>query len=229
MHARLTTGFRRDSLLLSLLPLTNPALAARLRAQEEREQGGTPDILAAVRCGLVFQLWASIGGQEIARRESVMLAKATTAWRHHGQISLLGDSGDPHGERVPIVSFMIKYGETGRWLHWNFVSILLSDLFGIQCRGGCLCAGPYGAPRRPAALPPDRFAPAQTSKQSPSAIDPGPFVPASTVFVFDSWRKKNRYGHQLLRIGTRAARLIEEELLAKNELLRPGYVRVSFG
>jgi selenocysteine lyase/cysteine desulfurase len=30
-----------------------------------------------------------------------------------------------------------------RLLHWQYVSQLLNDLFGIQCRGGCLCAGPY--------------------------------------------------------------------------------------
>ena len=33
---------------------------------------------------------------------------------------------------------------TGRYLHHNFVVALLNDLFGIQSRGGCSCAGPYG-------------------------------------------------------------------------------------
>ena len=28
-------------------------------------------------------------------------------------------------------------------LHHNFVSVLLNDLYGIQARGGCACAGPY--------------------------------------------------------------------------------------
>jgi hypothetical protein len=46
----------------------------------------------------------------------------------------------------------------GRVLHHNFVVALLDDLFGIQARGGCSCAGPYGhrllciTPRRSAAL-----------------------------------------------------------------------------
>ncbi len=31
-----------------------------------------------------------------------------------------------------------------RYLHHNFVVALLNDLFGIQARGGCSCAGPYG-------------------------------------------------------------------------------------
>ena len=32
----------------------------------------------------------------------------------------------------------------GAYLHHNFVVALLNDLFGIQSRGGCSCAGPYG-------------------------------------------------------------------------------------
>ncbi|ODM91312.1 putative cysteine desulfurase [Orchesella cincta] len=31
----------------------------------------------------------------------------------------------------------------GYFLHHNYVVALLNDLFGIQCRGGCMCAGPY--------------------------------------------------------------------------------------
>ena len=37
---------------------------------------------------------------------------------------------------------MIRHGE--QVLHHNFVVALLNDLFGIQARGGCSCAGPYG-------------------------------------------------------------------------------------
>ena len=33
---------------------------------------------------------------------------------------------------------------SGKFLHHNFVVSLLNDLFGIQSRGGCSCAGPYG-------------------------------------------------------------------------------------
>lgn len=29
-------------------------------------------------------------------------------------------------------------------VHGRFVAKLLNDLFGIQARGGCACAGPYG-------------------------------------------------------------------------------------
>jgi selenocysteine lyase/cysteine desulfurase len=30
-----------------------------------------------------------------------------------------------------------------KYLHHNFVCLLLNDLFGIQVRSGCACAGPY--------------------------------------------------------------------------------------
>ncbi len=51
--------------------------------------------------------------------------------------------GDHEHERLSIVSFVIRC-EGGRYLHHNYVVALLNDLFGIQSRGGCSCAGPYG-------------------------------------------------------------------------------------
>ena len=41
------------------------------------------------------------------------------------------------------MSFVVR-APSGRYLHHNFVVALLNDLFGIQSRGGCSCAGPYG-------------------------------------------------------------------------------------
>ena len=40
------------------------------------------------------------------------------------------------------MSFLVRHGDL--YLHHNFVVALLNDLFGIQARGGCSCAGPYG-------------------------------------------------------------------------------------
>ena len=51
--------------------------------------------------------------------------------------------GNTRSERLSIVSFVVQR-PGGRYLHHNFVVALLSDLFGIQSRGGCSCAGPYG-------------------------------------------------------------------------------------
>ena len=40
------------------------------------------------------------------------------------------------------MSFVVRHNS--QYLHHNFVVALLNDLFGIQARGGCSCAGPYG-------------------------------------------------------------------------------------
>ena len=40
------------------------------------------------------------------------------------------------------MSFVVRHGD--RLLHHQLLVTLLSDLFGIQARGGCSCAGPYG-------------------------------------------------------------------------------------
>ena len=53
--------------------------------------------------------------------------------------------GSRSAERLSIVSFVLRDGsEADRYLHHNFVVAVLNDLFGIQSRGGCSCAGPYG-------------------------------------------------------------------------------------
>ena len=51
--------------------------------------------------------------------------------------------GDSNADRLPIFSFVISHEGSGRLLHHNFVCTILNDVFGIQARGGCACAGPY--------------------------------------------------------------------------------------
>ena len=105
-----------------------------------REEGGTPAIVESIRAGLVFQLKDAVGVDVIEERESVLLQRAMTAWRAEPTIEILGN---PAAKRLSIVSFMIRT-PSGKHLHHNFVVALLNDLFGIQTRGGCSCAGPYG-------------------------------------------------------------------------------------
>ncbi len=57
---------------------------------------------------------------------------------------LLGNLKVP---RLPIFSFMVRHPPTGLFIHYNFVCALLNDMFGIQARGGCACAGPYAQVR----------------------------------------------------------------------------------
>jgi selenocysteine lyase/cysteine desulfurase len=106
---------------------------------EHREEGGTPAIVESIRAGLVFQLKDAVGTETIKAREEAFISRAITSWRQNPDIHILGN---PDAERLSIVSFVVRHG--GRYLHHNFVVALLNDLFGIQSRGGCSCAGPYG-------------------------------------------------------------------------------------
>ena len=49
--------------------------------------------------------------------------------------------------RLPIFSLVFTHPPSGKLLHHNFICAILSDLFGIQARGGCSCAGPYAQVR----------------------------------------------------------------------------------
>jgi selenocysteine lyase/cysteine desulfurase len=104
-----------------------------------REEGGTPAIVESIRAGLVFRLNQAVGTDTIVERERSLVRRAIASWRTNPAIKLLGDLED---DRLPIVSFLVQ-PPGGRRLHYNFVVGLLSDLFGIQSRGGCSCAGPY--------------------------------------------------------------------------------------
>ncbi len=106
---------------------------------EHREEGGTPSIIGAIRAGLVFALKESVGTDTIRERGRSFTIRAIESWSKNPNIKILGN---PEADRLSIVSFVVRHGE--RRLHHNFVVALLNDLFGIQSRGGCSCAGPYG-------------------------------------------------------------------------------------
>ncbi len=106
----------------------------------QREEGGTPAIVESIRAGLVFQLKEAVGIEVIRRHEESYLRRALDRWRQEPTIEVLGNLD---AERLSIVSFVVR-APSGRYLHHNFVVALLNDLFGIQSRGGCSCAGPYG-------------------------------------------------------------------------------------
>lgn len=105
-----------------------------------REEGGTPAIVESIRAGLVFQLKAAVGVDTIREREAGYWTRAREAWMANPELQVLGNT---EAERLSILSFVVRR-PGGRFLHHNYVVALLSDLFGIQSRGGCSCAGPYG-------------------------------------------------------------------------------------
>jgi len=122
----------------------NPTEHRYLTAIEQREEGGTPAIVESIRAGLVFALKEAVGAEAIRERESSFIGRAIERWSRHPTIEILGN---PALDRLSIVSFVVRHGDpdgTRRYLHHNYVVALLNDLFGIQSRGGCSCAGPYG-------------------------------------------------------------------------------------
>lgn len=117
----------------------NPDEHRYLDDPEHREEGGTPAIVESIRAGLVFQLKEAVGTDVIRAREESFIRRAITSWEENPNISILGNRD---AWRLSIVSFVVRHG--ARYLHHNFVAALLNDLFGIQARAGCSCAGPYG-------------------------------------------------------------------------------------
>jgi len=107
---------------------------------EAREKPGTPGILQIMRAALVLELKELLGTERIAARENELIHRVLEKFNSCSPIEIMG-SRDPD-KRIPIFSFNIRVD--GSYLHPRFVTILLNDLFGIQSRAGCSCAGPYG-------------------------------------------------------------------------------------
>ncbi|MQL95555.1 hypothetical protein Taro_028214 [Colocasia esculenta] len=115
---------------------------------EEREDAGTPAIVQKVRAALAFAVKSYAGHGLIRGRETALARKALGRLAQNPRVQVLG--GDTRGDRQPIVSFLVYPGggppaavPGAKHLHCHFVTRLLNDLFGVQARGGCACAGPY--------------------------------------------------------------------------------------
>jgi len=107
---------------------------------ETREKAGTPGTLQVLRAMLALEVKEAVGVETIARRERAALDRVVERFLAHPGIEILGNP-DP-SLRVGILSLNIKDGD--RYLHPKLATRLLNDLFGIQSRAGCSCAGPYG-------------------------------------------------------------------------------------
>lgn len=104
-----------------------------------REEAGTPNVIGDIRAALAFMVKAAIGQDYIDARHARHLERAKAAWATHPNITILGN---PKAARLPIFSLLIRRGAA----HCDpqVFTRALSDHFGIQARGGCACAGPYG-------------------------------------------------------------------------------------
>lgn len=107
---------------------------------EVREEAGTPDIISSARIALSILYKEKVSYEEKKKREMEISDIVNKRLSQINNIILIG--GKRHKAQLPIYSFLISFN--GKFLHYNYVSALLNDLFGIQSRGGCSCASTYG-------------------------------------------------------------------------------------
>lgn len=102
---------------------------------ENREDGGTPGFLQVIKTALCIKLKEDMGIENIMKREKELLKLAFEELETIRGIHILQEDVR---ERLPIISFYID------GIHYNLMTRLLCDRYGIQVRGGCACAGTYG-------------------------------------------------------------------------------------
>jgi len=102
---------------------------------ELREDGGTPGFLQAMKTALALDLKNKMKTLKIHEREEVLVKQGMQGLRAIPGIKILADKME---DRLAIISFYHPL------IHFNLLVKLLNDLFGIQVRGGCACAGTYG-------------------------------------------------------------------------------------
>ena len=102
---------------------------------QQREDGGTPPILQGIKAALCIRLKEEMGVDNIRRRETEMLKILFDRLSAISGIHILAAN---NRDRLAIISFLVEGA------HHDRVVQLLNDRFGIQARGGCSCAGPYG-------------------------------------------------------------------------------------
>lgn len=108
-------------------------------AVETREEAGTPNVLGDIRAALAFLTKAAVGQDRIAAQNAAWRALGLARLRAHPRIELLGNLDAP---ALPFFSFRLRDGRGG-FVHQQLATRMLSDLYGVQARGGCACAGPY--------------------------------------------------------------------------------------
>ncbi len=107
---------------------------------QEREKAGTPAILQTIRAALAIDVQHRLGIDRIQAREHELLQRGLARFESIPEVETICDA--PAEDRLAILSFNVR--SAGAYLHPRFVVRLLNDLFGIQSRAGCSCAGPYG-------------------------------------------------------------------------------------
>ncbi len=102
---------------------------------EIREDGGTPGFLQGIKAALAILLKEEMGTTNILGREHQLVHHFMDGLEKIDGIEILEGQ---NRQRMGYISFYTTD------IHYNLVVKLLNDRFGIQVRGGCLCAGTYG-------------------------------------------------------------------------------------
>ena len=102
---------------------------------ELREDGGTPGFLQTIRTSLAIKLKEDISVEKIRKREEEILKIVFNRFSKIEGINVLAEN---QKDRLGAISFYHKK------IHYNLIVKLLSDMYGVQVRGGCACAGTYG-------------------------------------------------------------------------------------
>ncbi|RXJ04300.1 aminotransferase class V-fold PLP-dependent enzyme [Anaerobacillus alkaliphilus] len=102
---------------------------------EKREDGGTPGFLQTIKTALCIGLKEQMGTKQMKQREQELLK---IAFDGLGEIDGLHILEKNIRRRLGVISFYMD------GIHYNLITKLLCDRYGIQVRGGCACAGTYG-------------------------------------------------------------------------------------
>jgi len=101
---------------------------------EAREDGGTPGFLQTIRAAKTIELKDYMGTGFINERKQLLL---NTLWEEVAKMNRVRILEDDIRDRQAILSLQFEN------LYFETVVRALNDIFGIQTRGGCSCAGTY--------------------------------------------------------------------------------------
>jgi selenocysteine lyase/cysteine desulfurase len=102
---------------------------------EVREDGGTPGFLQTIKASLCMDLKSKMKVEYMLKREEHLTDLLLSELSRIDKVHILQEN---NWNRIGIISFVVKD------IHYNLIVNILNDHFGIQTRGGCTCAGPYG-------------------------------------------------------------------------------------
>jgi selenocysteine lyase/cysteine desulfurase len=107
---------------------------------ETKEMGGTPNIIGIIRLGYCLMIKQALN-EKININEKIISQYVTN------QMNILEDKYDNFkviGLKFRSDSDLPIFPITIKGLHYNLITVLFNDLYGIQTRGGISCCGTLG-------------------------------------------------------------------------------------